>query len=245
VLLGSIVLGVPLLLLWLAYAASERLAEAVPARFDAELARPLWAQLEASPERCRAGTAPEYLGQLVQPLVSAARSDFEYRFLVLKDPAVNAFALPGGYVVVNLGLLQAAQSSEEVAAVLAHEIAHVELRHGSKKLLRTLGISLVLSWLLGSPDPGVVVGALRELESRRHERGEEADADTQGLELLARAGISPGGMASFFERLAREPTLPELLSTHPDPGARASRAAQASGRTSAVLPAVPASWTCE
>ncbi|MEY4546729.1 MAG: hypothetical protein RL685_2924 [Pseudomonadota bacterium] len=236
----------PLLLIWLAYAASDKLADALPARFDAELARPFWAQLEASPERCRAGSAPQYLDALVQPLLSAAGdSPFEYRFLVLKDPVVNAFALPGGYVVVNLGLLQAAQSGEEVAAVLAHEISHVQLRHGSRRLLRTLGGSLVLSWLLGSSDPGVLIGALRELESKRHDRGEEADADTEGLALLASAGISPQGMASFFERLAQQASPPALLSTHPDPGTRAERARQASGRTTAQLPALPASWTCE
>lgn len=246
VLLGLVIVGVPLGLLWLAYAASHRLAAALPARFDAELARPLWAQLERSPERCRSGSAPEYVGALVQPLLGALKdSQFEYQFMVVSDPAVNAFALPGGFVVVNLGLLQAAESGEEVAGVLAHELAHVELRHGSRRLVRMLGSSVVLSWLLGTADPGVLVSVLRELENKRHDRGEEADADTEGVALLARAGISPRGMASFFERMAQQPSLPELLSTHPDPGARATRASGAAGRTTAQLPALPATWTCE
>ena len=129
--------------------------------------------------------------------------------------------------------------------MLAHELSHVELRHGSRRLLRTLGGSLVLSWMFGTTDPSVLVGVLRELESKRHDRGEEAAADSEGLALLARAGISPQGMATFFERLAREPSLPELLSTHPDPGARAARAKEAAGRTMASLPALPAAWTCD
>lgn len=242
-------LGLGVVGLALFNAALHWLHGALPESVDAKLGQPLWAQLQASPERCTGGTAQRYVEALVQPLERALPgSSFEYRFMVLKDPAVNAFALPGGYVVMNLGLLEAAQSSEEVAAVLAHEMSHVELRHGSRRLVRLLGGSLVLSLIFGSTDPGVLVSAASELAHKRYDRSEEADADTEGVALLARAGISPRGMASFFRRLAEDPALPELLSTHPDPGARAERAealAEEQPRTTATLPALPARWTCE
>lgn len=247
-LLGAL-LGLGVLGLWLAYSALHWLHAALPESLDEKLAQPFWAQLEASPERCSSGTAQRYVDELVQPLERALPgSAFRYRFMVVKDPAVNAFALPGGYVVVNLGLLEAAESSEEIAAVLAHEMSHVELRHGSRRLVRVLGGSLVLSLIFGGADPGVLAGAVSELAQKGYDRSEEADADAQGIALLARAGISARGMASFFRRLAQSPSLPELLSTHPDPGARAERAEQLAAegpRTTAALPRLPERWTCD
>ena len=94
---------------------------------------------------------------------------------------------------------------------------------------------------------GVLLAVITELEHKRHDRSEEAAADERGLELLGRAGISPSGLGTFFRRLEAEPTLPELLSTHPDPGARAARAEAAAndGRTRIALPSMPERWTCD
>jgi predicted Zn-dependent protease len=85
-------------------------------------------------------------------------------------------------------------------------------------------VSVALGLALGLVDLGAPAYTVAELAGLRYERGHESEADARGQELLKRAGISPLGMATFFERLGQAPSLPELLSTHPDPGGRADRA---------------------
>jgi predicted Zn-dependent protease len=154
---------------------------------------------------------------------------------------VNAFALPGGFVTVNMGLLRAAESGEEIAAVIAHEIQHVERRHGTRRILRELGGTMVLWAVFGGTDIQAPAFLLGQAIGMKYDRDQETESDTLGLELLKKADVDPRGMASFFERLAAESPLnpPELLSTHPDPGNRAERARQAA-EGHATFEALPA-----
>lgn len=240
-------MAAPFAVIALAFALGGSLAAALPTSFDRLLSRMFWEQLQRSPDRCNGGTAQPYVEALFAPLEAAVESELEFELLVMRDSAVNAFSLPGGYIVVNLGLLKAAESSEEVAAVLAHEAAHVTLRHGTRRLMRVMGGSLLVSLVYGGADTGVLLSVLGELEHKRHDRSEEVDADAHALRLLERVGISPRGLATFFRRLEAEPQLPELLSTHPDPGARALIAEQAAAsatQTTAALPALPKRLSC-
>ena len=136
---------------------------------------------------------------------------------------VNAVALPGGQVLLFDGLVQDAESPEELAGVLAHEIGHVRERHVMSALLRQFGISILASGV-GS---GLGEGALG-IMSLGYSREAEAEADTFARAQMARADISPAGAAEFFERLrgpadggAEEPGWTGWIQTHPSPLGRA------------------------
>jgi len=239
--LGLVVL-IPVLVVWGSRGLAESVAVRLPPELDAKLGRPTWEALRLSGQRCEDPAADRYVSGLLEPLIAAlGPSPFHFELMVVDDAAVNAFALPGGYVVVNSGLLAAAQSGEEVAGVLAHELSHVTERHSTRRLAGSLGTGAALALVLGYVDLGAPAYTVAELAGLRYERGQESEADERGQELLRRAGISPLGMATFFERLSAEATLPELISTHPDPGARAESARRAAGdfQPRVFLPAPP------
>ncbi|MEP6886903.1 MAG: M48 family metallopeptidase [Nitrospirales bacterium] len=151
-----------------------------------------------------------------------------YRFdvTVVRNDAVNAMALPGGSVIVYTGLLKQAESPEEVAGVLAHEVNHVLLRHGVESMVQSVGVMALVMVLLGNQQG--LIGALErlgiQLTTMKFSREKETEADVHGLHLLHQANISPAGMIRFFERLARKEGAPvALLSTHPMSAERAAR----------------------
>ena len=156
---------------------------------------------------------------------------FTYRFFVVASPEVNAFALPGGYVFVNAGAIEAARDEGELAGVLAHEIAHVALRHGtnqaSKAYVAKTGLS-VLDALTGGRRSGVgaladmVAGDCANMIFMKFNRTAEAQADAEGARMLAAAGYDPRDMANFFERLGEQSgeRTTETPSDHPDPASR-------------------------
>jgi predicted Zn-dependent protease len=132
---------------------------------------------------------------------------------------------------VNRGLLEAAESGEEVAGVIGHEIQHALLRHGTKRILRQLGSAVIMSLIFGGSDLHDVSQAAGQMTGLSYDRAQESEADEYGVALMVGANIDPRGLSRFFERLSKDSlSPPELLSTHPDPGTRAelvSRAAQA------------------
>jgi beta-barrel assembly-enhancing protease len=161
--------------------------------------------------------------------------DFNFNFFVVQDNAINAFALPGGYIGVNSGLLLASESEDELAGVLAHEISHVTQRHLARGALdnqRTSIVSLaamLAALVLGAasdmPSDAMtgIVAASQGLAAQRQinfTRANEAEADRVGIELMSGAGFDPNGMSSFFEKLSRRyggtsDIVPEILRTHP------------------------------
>jgi predicted Zn-dependent protease len=241
-----LLVGLPLLAVsgarWLAPAAALRL----PPETDRALGRPSWEALRASGQRCEDPAAQRYVESILRPLLEAlGPTPWQFELMVSEASDVNAFALPGGYVVVNAGLLAEARTGEEVAAVLAHELSHVTARHSTQRLAASLGATAALGLVLGIVDLGAPAYTLAHLASLGYERGQEREADELGLALLERAGISPLGMATFFERLSSELAPPELLSTHPDPGGRAERArAAAQAYTPRVVLPAPGGVAC-
>lgn len=202
---------------------SALLLPLVPLGFDAKLGELSTYQLTLTQEECRAPEAQAYVEEVARPLLEAlGPTPFPFRFRVVDDKSVNAFALPGGYVTVNSGLLEAAESGEEVAGVLGHELWHVLERHSTARMLREMSGGLLLSVFLGGSDLYQLSAVVRGLTGSSYDRQQESDADRKGTELLVRARIDPSGLARFFERLRSEGLqVPELLSSHPDPGARA------------------------
>jgi Zn-dependent protease with chaperone function len=151
---------------------------------------------------------------------------YTFELSVVKNDVVNAFALPGGYVVVFTGLLEQAKSGEEVAGVLSHEFNHVLERHGLERIVKQMGVVAVIGIILGDQQglAGVMKQVGVELLSLQFGRAQETEADVRGLQLLHRARIDPAGMITFFQRLSeQEQGRVEWLSTHPMSAGRAER----------------------
>ena len=138
--------------------------------------------------------------------------------------SANAFALPGGYISVYTGLIEKSASYEELASVLAHEIAHVTMRHGVTRMVESVGVIAVLQLIFG--DVGGLVGLAEELFTiaaiNGYSRGHESEADEEGVRMMHAAGIDPSAAANFFRMLKEsEPgsDMPDVLawvSTHPE-----------------------------
>lgn len=184
---------------------------------------------------------------VVARLAAASPSPYTFRVTVADQPEVNAFAAPGGHMVVNRGLLAFAGDGDELAAVLAHEMEHVTRRHVTRVLFQRASLGF-LAALVGGQSADVLGGgveAVRMLGELSFGRAAEREADDGGLARLTAAGIEPKAMATMLERLAGETKgaqPPELLSTHPDPKGRAARmreralAAPATATRAAIAP---------
>jgi len=142
---------------------------------------------------------------------------YPFEWHVAENPDVNAFALPGGHVVIFTGLIRAADSPEELAGILAHEIEHVTQRHILKGLVHNLGWQGVMAIALGEWGGGGAWGEFAaEMGRLKFGRDQESEADLKGLARLKKADIHPAGMITFFEKLSRQEEIPiPILSTHP------------------------------
>lgn len=192
--------------------------------------------------------AVDYIDALGQRIASAD-PERRYRFLLVDSPSVNAFAGPGGVIAVNAGLVAVTESESELAAVVAHEVAHVALEHLAQLMARNRRTSLaaLASVVAGivlatqSPSAGQTVLAAGTAGAQhsvlRYSREKEMEADRTSMELLHRAGFDPRAVPAFFQRFhewrrfAGSP--PEFLSTHP---ATLSRIADTLGRAEQYEP---------
>lgn len=177
-----------------------------------------------------------YINRIGQRLAAnAGGPQFQYRFRVVNTSDINAFALPGGFVYVNRGVIDQSRSEGELAGVLAHEISHVALRHGthqaSKAYLAQAGIS-ILGGILGGhvgEGAGQIINAVGGLGLNalflRYSRDLETQADVRGAQIMAASGYSPNSMVSFFQTLERVDTSKKTnwLSDHPAPPDRIAR----------------------
>ena len=161
-------------------------------------------------------------------------SGYEFKFHIMDDTNVNAFAIPGGHVVILTGLLEAADSGEEVAGVLAHEMAHVTRRHSLRNIVKSAGLLIILQAALGDTSGllGLATEASRFLLQQKFSRDFEREADETGWTYLVQAQVDPRGMTRFFEKLrdlmaesdtaAMEGAL-ALANTHPTSQERIDR----------------------
>jgi beta-barrel assembly-enhancing protease len=223
------VLGLGLaLVFWLAGSAAALLTPLVPLAVDRTLGEHAWGLASGAPD-CTDPGPKLYVEHIAEPLLQEmGPTPFSFTFRVVDSKDVNAFALPGGFVTVNMSLLESARSGEEVAAVLGHELAHVTERHGIRRVLRRMGGATLLYWVFGGSDMAGPAALAADLASTAYDRDQERESDRIGLALMLQAGLDPMGMARFFERLSQDAvTPPEWVSTHPDPGNRARAATEA------------------
>jgi len=173
-------------------------------------------------------------GELVQAIPAEFRhAEFRYTFDVVNQKEINAFALPGGPMFLNRGMIEAARSEGEVASVMAHEIAHVALRHGTAQA--TKGEKFQIGAIAGQILGAIVGGTAGSVISQgsqiglgtyflKYGREYERQADLLGAQIMARAGYNPREMATMFETIERQggSSGPEWMSSHPNPGNRAA-----------------------
>lgn len=150
-------------------------------------------------------------------------SEYDYNITVLDNPQINAFTIPGGNIYVFSGLISFCDSPEQLAAVLAHEMGHVEKRHTVDRLAREFSLSVLFSIMTGG-DTVLLSDLYQTLISSGFSRSQEKEADQFALNLLEDASISPKSIASFFRKLNRENLAYdekiELVMTHPHNNSR-------------------------
>jgi len=176
----------------------------------------------------------QYVHSLGTRITSAGlNSNFPFTFLLIRNSAVNAFALPGGIIAINTGLLTLGEQESEVASVFAHEIAHVTQRHIARNFanaksfsvvsaLTLLGSILAVAYGGGELGQAAIIATQSGLQERQlaYSRSFEKEADRIGMQFLVNANIDPKGMPLFFHRLNKHTQLnrgqiPEFLSSHP------------------------------
>jgi predicted Zn-dependent protease len=177
-----------------------------------------------------------YVAQVGQVLAAVSnRPDLYhgYTFGVIRSSQVNAFAAPGGFILITTGVIAQCRNEDELAAILAHEIAHIELGHPSDALReakKTAGLAAIAKsgssaagvsvGVPGVADVGKVIDGLGDLYGKGYDRGLEDKADRRAVVLLARAGYDPNAMVTMLERMAGS-SKPELFSSHYKPEKRA------------------------
>jgi beta-barrel assembly-enhancing protease len=167
-----------------------------------------------------------YVRNMGQRIVAQAKPPFNqlpWQFHVVQDDAINAFAIPGGHVYVNTGLIKNADNAAELAGVVGHEISHVLARHSTEQLSRQYGLQLVASLVLGQ-NPSQLAAIAAQIVGTgamaRFSREAEEEADAIGIQAMAAAGYNPIGMATMFEELmehrqGQPGRVEQFFATHP------------------------------
>ncbi|MFC2131136.1 M48 family metalloprotease [Bacteroidota bacterium] len=198
---------------------------------DVQLGRDLDVQIKSNSSEyplLNQASANQYVQNMVNEIIKSPEIEyadiFEYKTqIVLNDEVVNAFAAPGGFLYVYTGLLKFLDNEATLAAVLAHEVAHAERRHATKRMTKQYGVSFLLGLILGD-DPSQLeeIGAnlLTGFALLKNSRDDEFEADEYSFKYLQSTKWYPGGITFFFQKIddnSGSNFLEELLSTHPMP----------------------------
>lgn len=179
----------------------------MPVAWDTTLGEMASTQYRSNQKLMKEKKSDELLQPLTDPLIKALKdTPYQYNFTIVDDDTLNAFALPGGFVTIHSGLILKAETAEEFLGVIAHEISHVEERHGMRSIVNNAGIYMSASLLFG--DLSGVLATLANtaplLISQQYSRSFETDADENALKLMKMARVDPQGLPTFFEKMIAE-----------------------------------------
>ncbi|MEW6302968.1 MAG: M48 family metallopeptidase [Verrucomicrobiota bacterium] len=231
----ALVVLVPTLLFVFRGALVGVIAQRIPVEWEQALGEKVFEQIKREGRMLENPALEAELSAITKPLLAGIPdSPYQFQFHIVEDRTLNAFAIPGGHVVIHSGLLLAAEKPEEVAGVLAHEMAHVTRRHSIRNVLSSAGLFVIIQFFLGDASGvlAVIANNTQFLLGQKFSRDFERDADDQGWEYLTRADVNPRGMIDFFKKLeAERKKLPlgevektlNFLSTHPTTDERIER----------------------
>lgn len=229
---------------------AAKLAARVPTEWEEKLGATATQVFTESHRVCTDPAQVAAIDGLVARLTAGGSGgSYTYTVSIVEDPLVNAMAAPGGHILLFRGLINDAESSDELAGVLAHEIEHVVQRHGVEAILREMPAQLLVSAVMGSsPLGGNVAQVAYSLGASSYQRNDEREADAGAVRRLAAAGVSPAGMIGFFRRSAAEGEaggVMQYFSSHPASAERmASLEAMARELPAPRGPALsPEEWT--
>lgn len=210
---GLLVLLYLLFVPWL----SQKLASKVSVKTEQQLGDAVYDALGLNEQEDKAASAVlnEFFSTMDVPTA------YSIRISVVNDNTVNAFALPGGRIVVYKALLQQVRSYPELAALLCHEFTHINNKHSTKRIFRSLGSKVFIGLLFGKfgTVTNVLVNHADNLKNLKYSRNLEKEADTEGLQILTQRKIDPKGFEDLFLHLKQSApgsALPEFLGSHPD-----------------------------
>jgi predicted Zn-dependent protease len=199
----------------------------VPIAWEEALGREVTEQLAPEARQCHDPDRLRKLDQVVQALTTTGpASPYHIRLSVVDSPSINAFAAPGGRVVVLRGLLEKTESPEQLAGVLAHELQHIYQRHTTRAILEQTATTFLLTAISGDLSGGLAwrLEGARRMGSLRYSRAHETEADVEGLRMLQAACLDPAAMIAFYGIMHNGAEAhagpPDFLSTHPDMGER-------------------------
>jgi Zn-dependent protease with chaperone function len=197
------------------------------AQQDVEMGRQVAREAEAELSIMKDRQVSAYMDALGRRLASKAPGErYPWQFKVVNDSTINAFALPGGFVYINRGIIEAASNEAELAGVVAHEISHVALRHGTNQVSKAYATQIPLALLGGIAGNGVGgiltqlgVGFAADSVLLKYSRDAERQADLLGAQILYDSGYDPRSMVNFFEKLQAQNKGRgvEFFSSHPNP----------------------------
>ncbi len=225
------------LYVWGIPALSDTVATRLPVAWEVQLGAAVTDNIAPAERRCTGRTQQAALEHILGKLTaSGPPAAYRYTLIITRDDFPNAFAAPGGFVVLTRGLLRLSDGPEEVAGVMAHEIQHIVHRHGTKLLVRELSLQALVSLGTGNlRGLRSMMDAARSMGGLRYRRADEMVADRDGVGLLASAHIDPRGMLRFLQKMRQSPLavqFPVYLSTHPPLDERIA----AVGRLAALVP---------
>ena len=204
----------------------EAVADHVPKHWEERIGKAMGEQIESMGGGCRDQEAQSQVLRLVNDLARPLDSGYSFQVIVAADREMNAFAAPGGVVIVNTGLIEKTRTQEHLAAVLAHEITHVVGRHGTRAVMRELTFSIALNYVTGDVN-AVAAQMAGNLAGLHYRREDETAADQGAMDLFARLRLEPRAMVSMFEMLGEKtqdlPAAAGYLSTHPSMPERLER----------------------
>lgn len=226
-LIGAVAGGL-LLLLAVAYAVvqtmPQRIAFMLPDGWREQAGEQLEKSMVDGAKRCDAAAAGKALSALMARLAEGSAEFPAVSVRVYDIPVMNAFALPGGHIVVTAELIKKAGAPEELAGVIAHELGHVSMRHSEAQIVRATGLQLLLAIASGG-NGGDTLSNLAGLATiLRYSRAAEADADDYAVKMMTAAAIDPLGLKHFFERIVAEDgkkpegrfgNIESVFATHP------------------------------
>lgn len=219
-LIGGFILSVVLSYFYLLPFAADQFALRFPKEMEISLGDEMYASIlqQSVIDSAKTATINHFFEQL------NIESEYPVRITVIKDSVVNAFAIPGGGIVVYDAILKDMKDPEALAALLAHEYSHVALKHATRNVFRNVAGYLFVSILFSDVNgiAALVIQNAETLRTLKYSRDLEHEADANGLEILKQNNLSSKGMVQLFEQLKKQDSISvnELLSTHPELDAR-------------------------